>query len=84
MIKITTQYDDNSSLDFLATECAYEVVLSEIGGAVQSALCNGKDAGKDVRDIIDRDKLLADKHDPFPTIIASIYNISSKIPKVGF
>jgi len=73
MITIMTKHDDNSTLDFLATECEYSVELSVMpDGAVNSALCEGKEAGKIALDIIDREKLLADSDHPFPNTYNSI------------
>ena len=72
MITIMTKHDDNSTLDFLATECEYEVQLSEMDGSVTSTLCEGKEAGKLAVDIIDRERLLADSEHPFPNTYNNI------------
>lgn len=83
MIIIMTSHDDKSTLDFLATECEYEVTISEIDGAVCSALCEGKDAGIKAIEVIDAYKLLADNNEPFPTILGLIYHIAGKTPRLG-
>ena len=72
MINIMTKYDDNSTLDFLATECEYEVVLGTMDDTIQSALCEGKNAGQICRDIIDREKLLQNDSIPFPSTVIAI------------
>lgn len=75
MIKIITKYDDNSSLDFLATQCKYEITLSVMeDGSITSALCDGENPGEQARDIIDNYKLLRDNELPFPTTLAWIYH----------
>lgn len=75
MIKIITKYDDNSSLDFLATECHYEVTLSANNdGSVNSAICDGENPGQQARDVIDQYKLLQDDNIPFPTTLAWFYH----------
>ena len=79
-----TEHDDKSTLDFLATECDYEVELSRNNdGSIDSAICDSADAGKDARDVIDSYKLLADTKEPFPTILCAIYNLAGKTPKIG-
>lgn len=79
MIKIITKYDDNSSLDFLATECHYEITLSVMeDGSITSALCDGENPGEQARDIIDNYKLLRDNEPPFPTILLLIYELRRK------
>jgi hypothetical protein len=76
MINIMTKHDDNSSLDFLATECEYEVILSsDNSGTVNSALCEGENAGEKCRDVIDEYKLLRDTNHPFPTTQYAFYKI---------
>ena len=76
MINIITKHDDNSSLDFLATECEYEVILSsDNSGAVNSALCDGENPGQQARDVIDEYKLLRDTNHPFPTTQLLLYKI---------
>lgn len=75
MIKIITKYDDNSSLDFLATECNYEVILSSSDdGNINSAICDGENPGEQVRDVIDKYKLLQDDNIPFPTTLVWFYH----------
>ncbi len=76
MITIMTKHDDNSTLDFLATECEYEVTISEetseIGGI--SALCEGKNAGEKCRNVIDEQQLLRDNGIPFPSTVMAVSN----------
>jgi len=75
MIKIMTKHDDNSTLDFLATECEYIVELSIMeDGSTTSAMCEGKEAGKIALDVIDRERLLSDAEHPFP----NTYNLIVK------
>lgn len=83
MITIMTKHDDNSTLDFLATECEYEITLFELDGATTSALCEGKDAGLKALDVIDRERLLADTDEPFPSILNFIYYLAGNTPKIG-
>lgn len=75
MITIISAYNDDSSLDFLATQCKYEITLSVMeDGSITSALCDGENPGEQARDIIDQYKLLQDDNIPFPTTLAWIYN----------
>ncbi len=75
MITIISAYNDDSSLDFLATQCKYEITLSVMeDGSITSALCDGENPGEQARDIIDQYKLLQDDNIPFPTTLAWIYH----------
>jgi len=84
MIKIISKYDDNSSLDFLATKCNYEVVISTIDDTTQSTICDGKDAGLKALEVIDQYKLLSDSNPPFPFIESTIVKyLAPLINKIG-
>ena len=83
MITIMTEYNDDSTLEFLATECEYEVELFSDDGSTTSTLCEGKDAGIKARETIDEHRLLADDLEPFPIILNYIYGLVGKIPGVG-
>lgn len=75
MITIISAYNDDSSLDFLATQCKYEITLYVMeDGSITSALCDGENPGEQARDIIDQYKLLQDDNIPFPTTLAWIYH----------
>lgn len=75
MITIISAYNDDSSLDFLATQCKYEITLSVMDdGSITTALCDGENPGEQARDIIDNYKLLRDNEPPFPTTLAWIYH----------
>lgn len=80
MINIMTTYDDNSTLDFLATECEYEVEIRIIDGATNSVICEN---GEQVLELIDRELLLADNLDPFPTISNAITYLNPLINSIG-
>jgi hypothetical protein len=68
-IKIISKYDDNSSLDYLATECNYEVIISkDENGSINSALCDGDKPGEQVLDVVDNYKLLKNEYSLFPTM----------------
>ena len=58
MISIITPYNDETPLDFLATECEYEVTLYSLDDSTTSALCEMPNAGEKVRNIIDEERLL--------------------------
>ena len=76
MITIISAYNDDSSLDFLATQCKYEITLSVMDdGSITTALCDGENPGEQARDIIDNYKLLRDNELPFPTITSLIYKL---------
>jgi len=84
MVKIISKYDDDSSLDFLATKCDYEVIISTIDDTTQSAICDGKNAGLKALKVIDQYKLLSDNNSPFPfteSIIAKY--LAPIINKIG-
>lgn len=72
LVTIITKHDDNSTLDFLATECEYEVTLFTMDDTTTSAMCEGKDAGLMARDYIDNEKLLQNDEEPFPSIYGYI------------
>ena len=79
MITIISAYNDDSSLDFLATQCEYEITLSVMeDGSITTALCDGENPGEQARDIIDNYKLLRDNEPPFPTILLLIYELRRK------
>lgn len=73
MITIMTTHNDETPLDVLATECDYEVIISEIDGVVNSALCEGETAGEQAREVVDKYRLLGDDSIPFPSTITAIH-----------
>jgi hypothetical protein len=79
MIQIITDIlneNEQDDLDVLATSCDYEVTLSVMSdGSINSALCEGKNAGELARDIIDEHYLLRDDSIPFPITQSAIYKI---------
>lgn len=78
MITIISEYNDNTSLDTLATECNYEVTIHTSDGSTTSAICDGENPGEQAIDVVDRERLLRDNNDPFPTVTMFLYKIVGK------